>query len=275
MTNASCKKKDRLSASTYGFEVIPRAATVVKGQTQVFTARGVSPNGSAFDANPVWSVSPASVGDLNTSLGPTVTFTANALGDVTISAIFDGTMTQSKVAVVTYKPNSNTYDVYNDNGLPTGIGQSDIFTSVGLDLDEISSGYTPERIKYQRATSAPDDAFWGVTLDKRMAPTYFEDLSSFSGGALHFTIRLNRVVNDTPVEVINIDVRDTGAAASVALTPAVGFARTSLDWQEISIPLSNFFSGINETQVRVPFAIVLFTLTSPLTFDVDAVRWEK
>src|SRR5437016_5598522 len=80
---SACRKRDRLSASTYTLEVIPPAAAVVLNSTQAFTARGVS-GGGTIEASPVWTISPAGIGTLNTSLGPTVIFTAQKFGDVTI-----------------------------------------------------------------------------------------------------------------------------------------------------------------------------------------------
>jgi hypothetical protein len=66
-----------------------------------------------------------------------------------------------------------------------------------------------------------------------------------------------------------------GSTASVTLSSSEGFDRSSTDWQEISIPLSSYFSGVDETQIKVPFAIVATALSSALTYDVDAVRWDK
>jgi hypothetical protein len=269
---SSCHKEDRLAASTFDFRITPPAAQVVRNNTLTLTARGNSGGGS-FSVSPTWSVSDEALGSLSTSIGSSVEFQALALGDVTVTATYDGIQTTSQIAIVTYIPNSNTFDVYNDDGLPSGAGlDSDIFTSGGLSLAEISTGYTPEGVKYQRATNAPDDAFWGVTLDDaNMGLT--QNLSSFSGGTLKFALRLGRTLGAG--ESIRIDIQDTGFTGNFSLVSGSnGYSRLDTNWQEISIPISSF-AGVNLSQIKVPFAVVLPILTSTLTFDVDAVRWEE
>lgn len=270
-----CKKKERLTASTYTFKISPSASTVVKNNTLTLTAKGLSSAGD-ISVNPTWSCTGACTAtDLSTTFGSAITFTASTLGDAVVTAVFDGQTATSQIAVVTYISNANTYDVYRDLGLPSGSNVlSDIFVGGGLSLNELSTGYTPEGTKYERASSVLTGAFWGVTLDKNNTGLK-QDLSTFSGGHLKFALRLvDRIIGAG--ETLRIDVVDSpGSTASVTLSSTYGFDRTSTDWQEISIPLSLYFPGVDETQIKVPFALVATAIPSTLTVDVDAVRWDK
>lgn len=264
----ACKKKDRLSASTFQFSVTPPASSVTRTETLTLTAHGTG------DINPTWAVSASSLGTVSPSFGTSVVFTPSALGDVVVTATFDGLQANSQIAVVTYKPNSNTFDVYNDDGLPTGTGiHSDIFVS-GLTLQELSAGYTPEGIKYQRATNAPSGSFWGVTLDDN-AVNETKDLSAFSSGRLKFALRLNRTLASG--ETLRIELSDLSAPPADGYTMARpdDFSGSSTDWQEIALSIPEKFGGLNLSQVKVPFAVIPTALASNLSFDVDAVRWEK
>lgn len=267
-----CKKKDRLSSSTFKFSVSPPASTILKTESITLTAQGVSSTGPV-EVNPTWEVSSDLLGNLSSPIGPTVVFQPSALGDVVVTATFDGISAASRLAIVTYKPTSNTFDVYNDAGLPSEAGtNSDIFDPGSL-LTELSSGYTTEGIKYMRATGATSGGFWGVTLDKASVGLS-KNLSSFASGSLKFSLRLTRALSVG--EVIRIDVSDTSSTKQFTLVSQQdGYVRTSTEWQEISLPLSSRFSGLDLAHVKVPFAIVTSTLFQPLTFDCDAVRWEK
>ena len=158
MVFSACKKKDRLSASTFNFSITPPAASVARTGTLTLTARG------AGDVNPTWSVSASSVGTVSPEIGAVVVFTPVALGVVTVSATYEGLQANSQIGIVTYIPNSNTFDVYTDLGLPSGAGiNSDIFDDDGI-LTELQVGYTPEGVKYQHASNTGAGQFWGVTL---------------------------------------------------------------------------------------------------------------
>jgi hypothetical protein len=270
-----CKKKERLTSSTFSFQISPPAASVLKTSSGItLTAKARSTDGS-MDVNPTWSVSPETVGTLSSSIGSVVTFQPVGLGDAIVTATFEGASATAQLAVVTYQPTSNTFDVYNDNGLPSGSDvASDIFTSGGSFLSELSSGYTPEGTKYQRASGVSTGNFWGVTLDKNSAGKS-KDLSAFSAGSLKFALRLvNRTLANT--ESIRLDVTDaSNTTKSFTLASGSnGYNRLSTDWQEISIPLSNY-AGADFAHIKVPFAVVVLGLSSSLTFDIDAIRWEK
>jgi len=270
---SSCNKKDRLTASNFSFIVSPSALTVVKGDSATFQAKATSGSGS-LETDPTWTLSGTTSNDLNTQIGSTVILTPSTLGDVVLTATFDGVLATAQVAVVTYIPSSSDFSVYNDDGLPTGNVDSDIFVfpASGLDLQELSSGYTPDGIKYQRASNFTSGQAWGVTLDS-LGAGKSKDLSSFSSGNLKFSIRLvNRSVGVS--ETININIEDiAGPADKEALGSTFGFNRLSLRWQEISIPLS-LYGSINLTLVKVPFAVEILSVSSALSFDIDAVRWE-
>lgn len=264
-----CKKKDRLSASTFSFSVVPPATSLVKGSSLTLVARGQS-NGQTVDTNPDWSLSGAAVTSLNTSVGPSVIFTPTTLGDVVVTATYDGMVATSKIAVVTYKPStstveSNTYNVYNDHGIPTGAAL--IVGPPTLDIVERSSGYTPDGNLYQRVTNGAVNSFWGVSL----APTT-ADLSAFNSGKLRFALRLPSGLNSSSIQ---IEITDrTGVAFPYVLVDGVyGFDANSTDWQEIAIDRSAFALTLDMQRVRVPFAVVV--KTQALTYDIDAVRWTK
>jgi len=263
----ACKKKERLTSSNFNFSVTPAATTVVKTQSVTLTARGPS------EATPTWAVSSSTLASISPTIGNTVVFTANALGDVVVTATDDGVQANSQIAIVTFKPTSNTFDVYTDNGLPTGPGiLSDIFVDGGLSVAEISTGYAPEGIKYQRTTDAVSGD-WGITLDKAPSAGRSTDLSSYSAGSLKFALRVTRQL--TGAETFLINIADKGQTKSYTLVRGTDFSGLSTDWQEISLSLPAHYSGLDLSHINVPFAIVLSGMGSALTFDVDAVRWEK
>lgn len=273
---AGCEKKDRLSTSTFSFTIDPPAATVVKGETQVLTAKGVAPDGPV-ETSPEWEAS-STAGDLNTTIGPSVTLTGASLGDVTVTATWNGMQATSNIAIVTYEPGSGTFDVFSDAGLPTGTGiTSSIFVAAGLTSAESTSGYTPEGTEYRTTTSANAGDWWQVTLDKNSDGSS-KDLSSFTGGNLKFSLRLGRSLG--AAEKMEVEVIDAGApniTVTVDSDSFVGFDRTDgTNWQEISVPLALFFPGLDETKIKVPFTIKLGAgVASAVSFDVDAVRWEN
>lgn len=274
----SCNKKNRLTDSTYNFSISPPAATVVKNQSITLTARGTSTNGS-INVNPTWTVSSPTLGNLSTSIGPSVVFQSQNLGDVVVSANFDGLTATSQIAIVTYQPGSNTFDVYDDD-LPLEAGiTADIFAStfplsIAMPLSESSSGYTPEGLKYQHATSAPEGSFWGVTLDATDIGQN-KSLVAFNGGNLKFALRLGRTVaNDETIRIELTDSTPPGIGVNL-VSGSNGFNRLGTDWQEITIPIASF-GGLDTSAIEVPFAVVMLDLNGgTLTFDIDAVRWEN
>jgi len=268
-----CEKKERLTGNSFSFEITPPAVTVIKNQAQTFTARVVAPSGAASGTNPSWSVIPSTMDFLNTHIGGSVSFTPTALGDAVLVATYDGMEARSSVAVQVYKPDTTTFDVYTDV-LPTGAGiTADIFTSVGLVLSDSNSDYCPQGSKYQHTTNAISGNFWGVTLDKNNT-SQFLDLSDFSGGSLKFSIRLNRVLSGG--ETIIVNMWDLGFEGQITLTDQAQFSGTSRNWQDISLSLLSFQPNpIDFRQVKVPFAIETLTVFTPLSFDIDAIRWQK
>lgn len=274
LISSGCKKKERLAASTFSFSITPSASTVVKTDSLTLTARGSSSSG-AVGVDPTWTVSASSLASLSPSIGQTVVLQPSALGDVVVTATYEGQTATSQIAIVTYIPSSNTFDVYNDNGLPTGSTiLSDIFVDGGLSLAELSTGYTPEGIKFQRTTDAVGGD-WGVTLAKAPMTGGSKDLSAFltPSRTLKFSLRLGRIM--TGAETFRIDLADTGATQTYTLVRGTDFSFLSTEWQEISLPLSSKYPALNLTVIKVPFAIVPSGIGLPLTFDVDAIRWEK
>lgn len=272
----SCHKRKRLTESDFDFRISPPASTLVKGSTVTLTAVA----GSA-EVNPTWSVS--GVGTLSSDIGRQVDFSSDKLGDTTVTAIYDGVATNAQIAVVAFIPTvtSSFFNVYTDAGLPSGTGilsDIDAFGGSGPPtLAELSTGYTPEGIRYQQTVS-PVDTFtgWAVTLDKNSTGLH-EDLSAFSSGRLRFSIRLHRVL--TINEEVQVGIDDTlgapGADGHVALVANSYMSGQSTDWQDVSVPISALQPSQNLTLIKLPFSIVLLNTAAPITFDIDAVRWEK
>jgi len=281
---AGCKRKDRLTSNDFDFSITPPAAAVVKGQPVTLTAN----TGGSADIQPTWEVTPTTAGTFSPAIGRQVTFTPTLLGDATVLATYDGVQARSQLAVVTYLPvdsSPNRFDVYTDGfftfepaltgpGFLVFVGPD---TTAGVERDEITeenSGYTPQGLKYFRLTArnsiGNNFAFWGVSMSGT------KNLSSFSFGSLKLALRTNPQIG----AIINtrVEINDGVITRGVNLDSTYGFSRLSTDWQEISIPISDFTNqGINLSNIQNPFAIALQSIPSATTLvvDVDAVRWEK
>lgn len=258
-----CHKKDRLTASTFRFSITPPAATVLQTATLTLVAKGTSPGGPV-DVNPTWSISPSTPTNMLTpTIGPSVTFQPSGLGDYVITAVYDGMVATSQIAVVSYIPSPATYSVYSDNGLPQN---SSLFTGGGISIDAtMSTGYTPEGIHYARSSNTTSSQFWGISLSP------VADLSAYS--FLKFDLRLGRTMGSS--EILNIRIQDHSTTFSHPLVDGSdGFSRLNTQWQEISIPIASF-GGVDKHQIVAPFILLVQTVTSPLTFDIDAIRWSN
>ncbi len=259
----ACKKKEKLTNSTYNFSISPAASAVAKGETLTLRARG------AGELNPTWSVSASTLGTVSPEVGPVVVFTPNAttsvLGDLVITAIFDGQMATSQIAVVTYKPNSNTFDVYTDQ-LPSGVSATINLTG-GITLTEPISGYTPQGTKFLRMNGMDV----GQNLQVIMSAQNLSDFAA--GGTLKFAMRLGQAIPGV-AETFQIDLIG-GGTQSYDLIRNTDFSPSNLDWQEISISLPANFGGLDYSQVTSPFTIIGQGLSGPIQLDIDAVRWEK
>ena len=72
-------------------------------------------HGIIITVNPEWTVlsgGSESTTGLNPAFGPQVKYTPTALGDYTLIARFDGREARSGVAVMSYIPTSNTFDIF-------------------------------------------------------------------------------------------------------------------------------------------------------------------
>jgi hypothetical protein len=273
-----CRHKKRLTGNDFDLRISPSATTAVKGST--VTLRALAGGG---EINPTWEVS--GVGTLSTNIGQTVEFMASQLGDSTVTATYDGVAATAQIAVVAFVPEdaSTFFTVYTDAGLPSGTGiLSDIDVFCGpaactQTLSEQQSGYTTEGIKYQQGT-APTSGFsgWDVTLDDDLTGRH-KDLSSFSSGRLRFSIRLHRLL--AMGEEVRAEIDDTiggpGSGGGVNLIASGYMSGQGTDWQDVSVPIAVLAPAQNLALIKVPFAIVLINAASPVTFDIDAVRWEK
>ncbi len=262
---SGCHKKDRLTASTFRFAITPPAAAVLVTDSLNLVASGSSPGG-AVDVNPTWTISPSTPSNtLSPTIGTLVTFQPPGLGDFIVTATYDGMIATSQIAVVSYIPSPATFSVYSDNGLPPN---STLFTGGGIAIDAgVSSGYTPEGVRYARSSNTSTGQFWGVVLNSGSV-----DLSAYS--SLKFDLRLGRTLDAG--ETLIIRVQDLSSTFSHPLVSGNdGYNRLDVEWQEISIPVSSGFSGLDSHHVKAPFIVVIQPVFSPLTFDVDAIRWSN
>lgn len=270
-----CRQKKRLTGSDFDFRISPAAATAVKGSTVTLTALA-----GGGDINPTWTVS--GVGTLSANIGRTVDFSSDDLGDTVITATYDGVATNAQIAVVSFLPSGgNTFNVYTDDGLPTMsptgtslVSDIGIFPGASQTLTELSTGYTPEGIKYLRSENGDTNDVLFITVDKNNTGAT-ADLSSFSAGRIKFNLRLPVVLG--AFDNIQVEIDDNlgvPPGLRVQLSDAHGLERLSTDWQEISIPVGSF-AGTSLTGVKTPFAIVWQNTATSRTLDVDAIRWEK
>jgi hypothetical protein len=279
-----CNKRDRLTASTFSFRVSPSAAAITPGQTVTLTAQA---NGGA-GANATWMVSASSVGTVVPEVGSQVVFTATGLGDVVVSAVVDGQVSQTQIGVVSYIPSTSgtIFNVYTDNGLPPAPFESDIFITTmpaPIVLQEVSSGFAPEGNKYLHVeTVNGTNDFVAVTLDENDTGIS-TSLAGFS--KLKFSIRLAQIVSANALAVqfksTNGQLRfaRSGAGGAWTTDPESSFNPDSVgDWQEVVIPIGNFSANalLNIADIDIPFLIIQNNQLNGanLIFDIDAVRWE-
>jgi len=273
-----CKKKDRLTASTFTFGVTPPAAAVLTGGTVTLTAVTNNP------ADVTWTVSPSTAGSLNTSAGPSVVFTgASEVGNAVVFATLGDTVARVDIGVVSYipSPNSSTvFDVYTDNGLPPPPFDSDIDTNMSTNLRELSDSDAPEGFKYLHALNASTLNFWDVTLDDG-GNTLHKDLTGFT--SLKFFIRLDEPLTVASGEHLKVQVRDNNNRLAESLSNSgdwQGFDPLLVGgWQQVTINRTDFNNvtlATNYTIIEVPFIITPGNLSvlNTLTFDIDAVRWQ-
>ena len=83
--------------------VTPNPATVAPGAQQVFRATYFNGTGSPTQENFNWTLSPLSLGTLNATSGPSVTFTAgstNQTGEITATTASVGVHTQGSATII-------------------------------------------------------------------------------------------------------------------------------------------------------------------------------
>lgn len=265
-------KKDRLSVNTYQFSITPSATAVAINNARTFVATGQAANGS-FDIEPVWSVlnstSGASGAVIVPPIGAVVDVTFPSAGIYTLVAEFEDKRATAQVLVAnstgpTTQFPLDTLPIYTDAGIPAG---ANLFTNMGAAImEQIGVFDAPEGSNYMRAQNVTLH-FWMVDLAPSSA-----DLSEYTGGALKFYVRLSRPL--AMGEVLKIEMEKSGGSKIGVTSNAfwTGFSSSSTDWQSVSLDLSLFFAGIGV--VRSPF-IFSTIMGSPLTVDIDGVRWEK
>lgn len=276
-----CKKRERLTTSTFAFRITPSAAAVQPNGTVTLSSQGPGAE------NTVWAVIPDTAGVISPPVGTSVTFTAGAnIGQATVIATLDDAMARMQIGVVDYVGNptsETTFDVYTDQGLPRPPLSSDIDVG-GLTLTEVSTEFTPEGLKFLRATTSTNLDFWDVTVDDNLSGNS-KDLSAFNfnttpTAAIKFFIRLSRPMMG---DRFTVEFKDTSNHIPFRPSNAgwTGFNDTvANDWQDVTLLIGSFggTGGFDWAHVKVPFSIKLSAYNGangPLTFDIDGVRWEK
>ncbi len=277
----ACEKREKLTVSTFAFRVTPSAAAVEPNGTVSLAVAGPGAE------NTVWSVSPTTAGVIAPEIGASVTFTAGAnIGQANILATLGDAIARTQIGVVDYVGNpyqATKFDVYTDQGLPPPPLVSDIDVG-GLTIEEISTEFSPEGLKFLRSSATAVGNFWDVTVDDN-ASGKFKDLSNFDNGvtptaSIKFFIRLHRALMG---DQLVVEFKDTTPNTAFRNSNAnwTGFNNALVnDWQEVTVLIGNFggVNAVNFAQIEVPFSLRLAILNGangPLTFDIDGVRWEQ
>lgn len=165
-------------------------------------------------------------------------------------------------------PPSITLGLYRDSGSVDA--DVNIQSAGGLRVE--ATGDAAEGAHYLTfPNSDPLQTAVAVTFD-RNTPNLKKNLRQYEGGSLKFFIRLHRPLaanEETRIEIYN----ETFNVNPVSLIPEFHFNRNSTDWQEVNIPLGNFYIDLGT--IWSPFHLSFPTLNSQLAFDLDNIRWEK
>ena len=263
-----CKKKDRLSSNTYSLSVVPPATTAVINVPKTFTVEGRAPGGNVV-TDPEWTIFPSSGATVITPtlplFGPSITLNFSAVGFYVLTATFEDKTASTQVRILASTPStiSNSGNIFNDQGIPTG---AQVFAG-GLSLSEPTGG-AAEGNKFMRA-SGVTSSFWMVDLQTGLA-----DLDSFPGGTIKFFIRLDRPL--ALGETLRLEMQRPNNGPKQGVVSGIlwnGFSGSNTGWQEVSIDLSNFFLG--QGTIQAPFIFVTSVGAPVMTIDIDFVRWEK
>lgn len=149
--------------------------------------------------------------------------------------------------------------IYTEDAIPDG---ATLYAwGPGVAVQEIEACATPEGIRSQRTTAAGWGG-WGIRYVAQ------QDLAEFQNGAMRFWVR-------TPVD-LKIEFTCSGDIHHARYISSHGWNHTD-DWQEIQIPICDFFSP-NPCDLaclgQVEYAFMV-TAASTATFSADYVRWYK
>ncbi len=282
----SCSKRSRLTSSTLVLSILPTSVSLAPEATQTFTVSGKTAKTDNPDIDPEWSVTPSTLGTLNKKTGKEVVFTAGSSAGTGKIIAQEGDVKAEASITVSASAGGGSSDVvlsfYNDSGLVNTFGTPDIFvwsedSSLSISEERSDGDGAPGDVnKYQRI--GDDNSSWfgaGIVINKVGEVQNPVNLSSYasSSNSLRFYIRLSRGLTDS--EKIKVEIEHTSSTKeTVYLDANYGFNKDNTSWQEITIPLTSF-SGVDYTQVLLPFEITAENITSHLTFDWDNVRWTK
>ncbi|RLD18986.1 MAG: hypothetical protein DRI36_00060 [Caldiserica bacterium] len=280
---SSCSKKNKLLENTLEIIISPSSVSISTGTSIELTATGKSAKSDNVDIDPVWSVT-NNLGTFTPDKGKKVIFTAgNSAGSGVIRATEEDVYSEIPLTVKAGTGGGGTGGgsvvFYSDSGLNSDFGTPDIFTwaeNNDISAQEITDGNGPSGDSSSYQSFSSNSSTWfggGIVLNKVSGNASAVDLSAYSSGnSLKFYIKLTRQLSGS--EQIKVEIEyGSGSKSTLYLSSSYGFDSTSTNWQEITIPLTDF-TGVDFSSIKLPFEITAENITSSLTFYWDYVRWE-
>lgn len=295
MALAACDtaKRDRLSADTLRIVIDPGVVpgAMVFNSTMTLRALCSSAKSSDVDVTPTWTVE-NNIGVFTPVQGKTTVFKAGTtVGAGKVYAAV-GSIRSAGVSFAVGTTSGSVFPtilvLYSDNGLllegshiPDILAWSGDAVAFNPGLVETTGGgASGDAVKFQSDVDSPPNTWfgWGLTLDKNNTG-YKRDLTEYASGHLKFYLKTDRAL--TGSEEVFLNIEEAGGVGAPKSDPVVvnagyGWNNASSAWQEISVPVSAF-TGINLMNIRIPFEITVHNISAitPITMDVDYVRWEK
>jgi len=170
---------------------------------------------------------------------------------------------------------ADSFLVYSEGGIPAG---ADIFTwcdaGQPCDIAEIQECASPDG-SHNLRTNTNIWAGWGVFLNVGGTGTpQPQDLSAFLGGEIRFSVK-------TPKDLkVEFQCKPSGSTITKTSFISRNGWNGANTWQEIAIPLTDFFApnpvDVNCLRTVVsPFMSTIENLPFFNTFRVDNIRWRK
>lgn len=284
-------KRSRLSSDTLRIAIDPPAVNgvIVFNSTMTLNAVCRSPQSPDPDVTPVWTVE-NNLGTFDPATGKKVIFTAGSIigtgaiyasiGSVRSPALSISVAHSTSAVVKTVLP------IYSDEGLiAVGIHIPDIYKWGQKDsvipgtgnpgLTESSGGGAPgDAAAYMTDPSGVESYVgWGITLDKNDT-TFKADFAAYAAGTIKFYLKTNRALAGFERVFINVEEANKTKNPPLVITAGYGWNHAVSSWQEVTVPVADI-TGVNLANIHLPFEITVDNLSSPITMDVDDVRWER